>query len=102
MQAMASTMRVWDSFHFDRNEINLVIGHKAQSDFYMEGKGHGRDARYLDMDEVGALRHELVRDDAGVILEGVGIEAGILLHSELQKGRLWTGQHDSVVQPLRS
>lgn len=54
------------------------------------------------MDEVGVLRHELVWDDAGVILEGVGIEVGILLHPELQKGSLWTGQHDSVVQPFRS
>ena len=56
----------------------------------MREVGHGRDARYLDVDEVGILRHELVRDYAGVILEGVGIEAGILLHPELQKGSLWT------------
>ena len=27
----------------------------------------------------------------GTTLEGVGIEAGILLHPELQKGSLWTG-----------
>jgi len=45
----------------------------------MEDKGNGRDARYLDMDEVGVL---LVRYDAGVILEGVGIEAGIFLHPD--------------------
>jgi hypothetical protein len=26
--------QVWDGFHFDRHEINLVIDHKAQRDFY--------------------------------------------------------------------
>jgi hypothetical protein len=52
--------------------------------------------------DMGAMRDISMRDDAGVILEGVGIEAGILLHPELQKGRLWTGQPNSVVQPFRS
>jgi hypothetical protein len=27
--------QVWDGFHFDRHEINLVIDHKAQRDFYI-------------------------------------------------------------------